>query len=129
MSSRFLMISLDKEDQKRLEAITARIKGVSTPEGAVKWALQNCPLPAASKKAEMIKVRVIEPEKSSASITPVFNPNAKSLPLGTHTTAVYPIPMKRLAKLEHTVMIESRTLERLVPNAKSRLKLFGDDLI
>lgn len=103
----FHLFWLEKEDLEYAGRIIKNVAEVSTVDGAIKWALRQC---------------ATQWKKTEPPVGPVA---PLRIPIWNHLVAA--IPMKKLAQLEHTVAITSVTLERLVPDKKRRLSLFGDE--
>lgn len=120
----FQLIWFEGKDLEHAGQIIKNVAGVSSLDGAVKWALEQC-----ATKWRETEPRDAAPVASSSEqgVGSVPLPDAIEMPLGVHTCEV--IKMKNLAQLEHTVVIASATLERLVPDNEMRLTLFRDDVI
>lgn len=125
----FLVIWLDEMDLQRIHAIVENVDGTVSAEGAVRWALKHSAMQWMAAKPQAPEVEIVD-EKLSSPSTPVphnFDLNVPAIPLGKHNLAIHTIPLTRLSQLGHKVIIASDTLERLIPDAGSRIKFLDED--
>lgn len=125
----FQLIWLDKEDIECANSIMKQA-GVSSIDEAVKWALKQAATTAKAAKPHLRTRMELSGSAAGAASPepdPIPIPKPIKMPLGSHSCEI--VPMNKLAQFEHTVLIGSATLERLVPDKETRLSLFGDSPI
>jgi len=119
------LVSLDSDDLRSVGKIINKVPGVSTPEAAVKWALQHYAsqwTEKATVKVEWDRKPAVRPVKMPAAPVP---PTTVRIPLGTHHLGVYKVRLKELSHLSDHIVVGHHTLERLVPNKTARANLLA----
>lgn len=112
-----LLITLDEDDLKCLGQIIKNVKEVSTPQGAIKWALKQYAKQTEPVSLDVTKGEITFLSKSYTASEPV---TSDPIPLGQHTFQLPELPLgkhnlsriklKQLSDLDYMVIIGPDTL-------------------
>ena len=120
------LILLNDDDLECVGKIVKNVKGVSTPEAAIKWALKQCSrelketYPFVIEWEEPAPKLVVKPPKSGGG------PSKIKIPLWDHKLGIYKLPLDILTDLGHSVVVGSHTLQGLAANPASLSMLLSD---
>jgi hypothetical protein len=120
----FQLILLTKEDLELADRIINNVDGVSTIDGAVKWALRQYALQPGEHIVlgqSMEIAHYVEPG--------LLNEIDFHLPLDRHHTFSVADLAKETVQWDHTVVVAADTFERLVPDKTARTKLLGHEIL
>jgi hypothetical protein len=114
--TKLVILHLDDDDFSRVEKIKSKVSSISTPQGAVKWALKQCAMQWGETEfvaEEPVTFHIVEEgevfPKHQQGIPESRLPIIK-LPPGNHLLEV---PMSRLADFEGSVVMATDTLDLL----------------
>jgi hypothetical protein len=127
----FQIVWLDDEDLKLVDRIMSHVEGVTSREGALKWAMKKCALQFPAQPS--VDPVVIASTKTAQAQTAPMPGGVKlqpshPIPLGTHITFSVGDLFKGAGQFAHKIVISPDTFVRLVPNKGIRAKIL-DDLI
>jgi hypothetical protein len=134
------LVPLSHDDVQRIFQIASSVAGISTLEGAIKWALENVPLPTAGEQGRPVGEFVWAPmelidrgqAKHHKPKSPKPNPSGpKIVPLPPEIVVmeVFKIQPHKLAGVMETLVVPGSCLDRLSLDETTRANLFNDAYI